>query len=127
MLEKELDIHIASILKRQKIDFFRVKNSNFRGGLRNFNTEAFSEPFSVDKYFPDFMFPYAGRVYLIENGIKVGGTINNQRRKRWQATRGKYWEEHGGCYYQVITSIEEANLFFSEMLKTAVKRTKAGK
>lgn len=115
--EKDIDKHIAAILQVQRIDFFRVKNSNFRGGMRNFNTTAFDETFSCDRFFPDFIFPWGGRVYMIENGMKSGNTISHADRKYKQAKRGQHWERHGNCYYQVITSCEEATAFFREILK----------
>ena len=118
MKEKDIDIEIAHILQRQRIDFFRVKNSNFRGGFKNFNTTAFDEPISCDKYFSDFIFPYNGRVYLIENAMKSGNTLSHADRKEKQRIRGEHWERTGNCYYQVLTSIQEVHEFFKTLLKT---------
>jgi hypothetical protein len=116
MNEKNIDDEVARILQKQGIDFTRIKNSNFRGGFKNYNTTAFGEPFQCDKYVADFIIFHGGKTWLIENAMKHGNTLSNAKRKKKQRARGEHWETEGGCYYQVLTSIEEVNEFFKRLL-----------
>lgn len=112
MTEKDIDNFIAETLQKHRIDFVRIKNSNFRGGMRNYNTSAYDEPFSCDKNYPDFTFPYGGRVHMIENGLRHGKQLSNQSRKNRQIERMVHWAKHGGCECAVISSIDMAVEYF---------------
>ena len=117
--EKKIDDYIASKLQEKKIDFLRIKNSNFRG-YNNYNTTAFGKDKDgkyrqCDKYWPDFVFVFNKKVYMIENGLKEGNKIKNQDRKDMQLERMKHWVTNGGCKGVIILSVKEAEKFFKKI------------
>jgi len=115
MLEKEIDKYIAGVFQKHKIDFIRIKNSNFKGRMKNFNTTAFSEIFSCDKFWPDFMFCHDGNIRMIENGLKTGNKLQNKERKEMQYKRMNHWHNEGCAGFVIITSIDEAQEYFKNI------------
>jgi len=64
------------------------------------------------KDIPDYIFPYKGKVYMVELGI---GTRHKERKARQMAYMG-HWSMEGGVDIQLITSKGHVDIFF-RMLK----------
>lgn len=119
-LEKEIDDFVAHTLQDNKIDFFRILNSNFKSRYDNYITKAFlpnkkGKYQSCDKFFPDFQFPFKKKIYLVENGIKTGSKIKNQERKDKQIERINYWVKNGNCVKVILLSVDDAKQFFKKI------------
>lgn len=115
MVEKEIDKYIAETLQINKIDFIRIPNKATIGKSSNFSTTAFGKPYICTRYFSDFMFPFEGKTYLVENGIKVGNQIRHKDRKEKQHERMAHWAANGGCRAFIISSKVAAEKMFKEI------------
>ena len=112
MLEKEIDNFIAETLQKNKIDFLRIRNNSFRNAKGNYKTTAYDKEFPCDKYFPDFIFPFRARVFLIENGLKVSNQLKHKKRKSLQKERIINWMINGGCQGYIVSSLISAKAVF---------------
>jgi hypothetical protein len=115
LLEKKIDSYIVDVLQKKNIDFVRINNSNSKGASGIYYTTAFYPVYSCSRNWPDFTFPFKGKIYMIENGLKVGNKISHQDRKDKQVERMKYWSDNGGTIGVVITSVEGAKAFFKKI------------
>ena len=93
------------------MDFIHIGNRAFGGKCKNYSTNAFTDDeiigmsISCDKYFPDLVFPWHGKVYMVEFGVKDA----HKERKEKQQHRMSYWRDIGGCLTFLITDISQVN------------------
>ena len=110
MSEKsKLQKPVIDYLQKNGMDFIHLPNNAFGGKSAAYATTAFKEhdiheTFSCTKYFPDLVFPWHGKVYMVEFGLPG----SNMNRKEKQMARMNYWERLGGCIPFMIT--EEAQV-----------------
>lgn len=115
MIEKEIDKYVVKTLISNGIDFIHIPNKSTMGKSANYKTYLGDEGFTCTKYFSDFMFPFNGSVYMIENGIKEGNQIRHKTRKDMQRKRMAKWACDGKVKCYVVCSKEAAKKFFEEI------------
>lgn len=64
--------------------------------------------------FPDHMFPYNRKIYMVELGIKG----RNKERKARQRKTMEYWQFIGGVFTATLQTPEEIDNFFKLISKT---------
>jgi hypothetical protein len=111
--KEEMQNRFIKWLQKNNLDFFRIGNSAFIHKVTSPYSYAIDlSGMPCHKYWPDIIFPFGGKIYMIEFGIKG----RHKDLKTLQALRGEYWAITGGADYRQVFSWEECEKFISELL-----------
>lgn len=103
-IEQKIQEVYIKFLQKNRIDFIRIGNSNFKNKRKaalSYGVFENGEP--CDKYVSDVLFAFNSKVYWREFGEKG----SNTDRKEKQRLRGEHWELFGACDYKQILTLEE--------------------
>lgn len=113
-IEKEIQDYYISQIKKNRIDFLRVKNNGQKGKSRGHHSNAiFDPPEDNNKYFPDILFCYNGKSYMRE----FGEAGRHKERKYKQALRMNHWKENGGMDVLTVYDMQTAIMDWQVILK----------
>lgn len=104
-IEKEIQDYYISMLQKYSIDFLRLKNNGQKGKSKGaYSYGAFREGHDNNKYFPDVIFCFNGKVYLREFGERG----KNSDRKQKQEIRMFVWRDNGNCDILTVYDMDTA-------------------
>ena len=94
------------MLKKYSIDFIRIKNQGFKGKSASHKSYGvWKDGENCDKYFPDVLFCFNGKVYAREFGVPK----SHKDRKQKQAERLHHWKQQGNVDGLIVTDMEIAD------------------
>lgn len=109
MIEKEIQDYYLKMCQKYCIDFLRLKNQGFKGKMASSKSYGvFKEGSPNDKYFPDMIFVFMGKVFMREFSMRDGKEYKNPERKKKQWERMKHWQDNGHCDILIVDSLELA-------------------
>jgi hypothetical protein len=106
-IEKQYQRTLIDLLNKLGVKYIHIPNQIFKA-------RGLYKSVKHLKSFPDILFCYNKKTYMIEFGIKEGKTVRHKKRKEEQAEYMKAWECQGvDCRF--IFSQEETDNFIKEV------------